>query len=44
MSCQDTYQCIINFDAKSEEIWYFEILDKDLFAHDLIAKGECKNI
>ena len=38
--CANKYRCSMFFTSDNEE-WYFEILDKDFRASDLIGKGKC---
>lgn len=41
--CRDTYRCTVYLPVKQtgETTHYFEVYDKDLYADDLIGKGEC---
>lgn len=38
--CNDKYKCTWRFGSRRDS-WYFEFLDEDLSAHDLIGKGRC---
>ena len=39
--CRNQYRCEILFKTDKQKI-YIEVYDKDLQAHDLIGKGECR--